>query len=811
MRIIESKIYQPDVKVNNLNCFHCGDRCPSSDIRIEDKVFCCPGCKTVYEILAANEMCDYYNLDENPGTTHKDTPIRNKFAYLDDEDIKSRIIDFSDNNINRVHFRIPAMHCSSCVWLLENLYRLNNGIIESRVDFLKKEASVKFNEKKTSLREVVELLTSIGYEPQINLQSINIKANKQSNRDLYLKIGVAGFCFANIMLFSFPEYLSMGKGIGEEFKSFFGYMNIMIALPVLIYSSADYFRSALHGWKQKMVNMDVPISVGILTLFLRSLYDIVSGIGPGYMDSFTGLVFLLLIGKIFEKKTYESLSFERDYKSYFPISVTKKTNDRERVISINKIKPGDRIIIRNGELIPADAILINGDGYIDYSFVSGESEPVSKVSGEMIYAGGKQIGSAIELDVIKDVSQSYLTRLWNDDSFSKNYKAKITTLANKISRYFTIMVISLAVFSAIYWYFINPSLALNALTAVLIVACPCALALSTPFTLGNTMRIFGKNQFYLKNTAVIESLAKVSIIVFDKTGTITRKKSAGVKFTPMNPQGLHLNAAEISIILSLARQSMHPLSRQIAANYSGYNYYTVENLNEIPGKGISGKVDGQEVYLGSPDFLGLPETNINGQVYVQIGGTLYGYFQIENRYRAGLKAITSNLKKRFSVYLLTGDNDQEKLTLLKYFKDETSIKFRQTPFDKLNFIKALQMAGQRVLMIGDGLNDAGALKQSDAGISITEDVNTFSPASDAILDAKQFERLADFIKFAGRSMQIILISFIISFLYNFVGLGYAMTGTLSPLIAAVLMPVSSISVILFTTGSTVLLAKKYHM
>ncbi|HES59297.1 MAG TPA: heavy metal translocating P-type ATPase, partial [Caldithrix sp.] len=561
MSIIEIKTYQSEIKTAADLCYHCGDSCSNSDIHISNKVFCCSGCKTVYEILEANDLCNYYNLDENPGIALKDTPIKNKFAYLDDQEIKKKIIDFHDNGISRVNFFIPSMHCSSCVWLLENLYRLNKGVIESRVDFLKKELALKFDESQTSLRTLVELLTSIGYEPQINMQSIDARGKKQSNKDLYLKIGVAGFCFANIMLFSFPEYLSLGKGIGKEFEKFFGYLNIIVALPVLLYSSADYFRSALQGWKQKMVNMDVPISIGIITLFLRSLYDILAGAGPGFMDSFTGLVFLLLVGKIFEKKTYDSLSFERDYKSYFPISVTRKEKNSEQVISIEKLKVGDRIIIRNGELIPADAIMINGEAYIDYSFVTGESAPVKKESGEMIYAGGKQIGGLIELDVIKDVSQSYLTRLWNDDAFSKEHQGKITTLANTISRYFTIVVISIALISAIYWFCIEPSLALNALTAVLIIACPCALALSTPFTLGNTMRIFGKNQFYLKNTAVIESLAKVNVVVFDKTGTITRGGKSEVTFESLDVNQNELSQDEISYVLSLSRQSMHPISR----------------------------------------------------------------------------------------------------------------------------------------------------------------------------------------------------------------------------------------------------------
>ncbi|MEJ2054506.1 MAG: heavy metal translocating P-type ATPase metal-binding domain-containing protein, partial [Calditrichaceae bacterium] len=369
--MIDTKTYQPDISSDT--CYHCGDKCANSGIYINDKLFCCHGCKTVYEILNANDLCDYYSIDDNPGITIKDSPIKNKFAYLDDEDVKNKIIDFRDKGIIKVSFYIPSMHCSSCVWLLENLYKLSQGVLESRVDFLKKELTLKFDENKTSLRKMVELLNSIGYEPQINLKSIDARSRTQSNKYLYLKIGVAGFCFANIMLFSFPDYLSLGKGVEEEFKRFFGIMNIVIALPVLFYSSADYFRSALHGWKQQMINMDVPIAIGILTLFFRSLFDILSGTGAGYMDSFTGLVFLLLAGKIFEKRTYETLSFDRDYKSYFPISITKKHKNTEKTISIEKLKPGDRIVIRNGELIPADAIMINGEAYIDYSFVTGES------------------------------------------------------------------------------------------------------------------------------------------------------------------------------------------------------------------------------------------------------------------------------------------------------------------------------------------------------------------------------------------------------------------------------------------------------
>ena len=215
-------------------------------------------------------------------------------------------------------------------------------------------------------------------------------------------------------------------------------LNIILALPVLFYSSSDYFKSAWGSLSQKAVNMDVPISLGIITLFVRSIYEIVTLSGFGWMDSFAGLVFLLLLGKLFQEKTYQAFSFERDYKSYFPVSVIKLEDDEEKSIALSQLKVRDRYIVRNNEIIPADSILINGNGLIDYSFITGESDVNSKVSGDLVYAGGKHQGGAIELEVIKDVSQSYLTQLWNNDAFNKHQEAKITTLANKVSKYFTV-------------------------------------------------------------------------------------------------------------------------------------------------------------------------------------------------------------------------------------------------------------------------------------------------------------------------------------------------------------------------------------
>lgn len=787
-------------------CYHCGDICKDKSIVINEKYFCCSGCKTVYEILNQNELCTYYNFENSPGISPKNIESK-KFEYLDDQLTINKLLDFSDDKISKITFFIPQMHCSSCIWLLENLFKLNPAIINSTVNFVRKELTIKFLHEKVSLKEVVILISSIGYEPQINLDTAEKKIPVKSNKNLYYKIGVAGFCFGNIMLFSFPEYFSITVS-DNLLKTFFGYLNLLLSLPVFFYSASDYFVSAYKGLHKKIINIDVPLSLGILVLFIRSVFELLILNQAGYFDSLAGLVFFLLIGKILQEKTYDALNFERDYKAYFPLSVTIKQNEVEKSIPVNTLMIGNRIIIRQNEIIPADSILMNGNGLIDYSFVTGESHPVNKVSGEMIYAGGRQKSGLIELEVIKEVSQSYLTQLWNNDTFNKKSASQFTNFSNTVSKYFTIVVLLVATIAAAFWYQTSTSIAINVFTSVLIVACPCALALSTPFTLGNAMRIFGRNRFYLKNSSVVEKLAKINSIVFDKTGTITESGKSDIIYS-----GKVLNQTEQKCIKSLVRSSTHPLSKKIFDSIEETEFFPVTKFNEPTGKGIEGVIYGYHIKIGSAEFVEHMITeqeidNIKTKVYVSFNSEVVGNFTIANSYRSGIKKVVKDLSSKYNLALLSGDNSGEKENLLNIFDNESQFHFKQSPEDKLNFIKRLQSQNQKVLMIGDGLNDAGALSQSDVGISVTDDISNFTPACDAILDSSQLKNIPTYLKFAKSSLKIIHLNFLISFFYNFVGLSFAVQGMLSPLIAAVLMPLSSISVFLIATLATNLIARK---
>lgn len=778
-------------------CYHCGEECIDDSFRINEKIFCCNGCKTVFEILDNSGLCNYYNIEEAPGKTQKNQLVKN-YDYLDDPDLKVKLHDFSDGKTARLTLDIPQMHCSSCIWVLENLHKLNSGIISSKVNFLQKKVFIIYSEKDTSLKEIIRLLDSIGYEPLLNLDERKRETSKNELKNLYYKIGIAGFCFGNIMLLSFPEYLSINSEEHERLKTIFAYLNIILSLPVFFYSAQDYFISSWKGLSKKIINIDVPLALGIFVLFIRSLVEIIFFNGAGYLDSLAGLVFFLLIGKVFQTKTYDTLNFERDYKSYFPISVTINKDSHETTIPIEKLKVGQRIIVRNNELIPSDSVLIKGNGNIDYSFVTGESSPDQKNNGDIIYAGGKQIGGAIELETIKEVSQSYLTQLWNNANSEKDHDSKIVGFANSISKYFTLAIISIALIGGIFWY---PDLMMsfNVFTSVLIVACPCALALSTPFTLGNAMRIFGKNNFYIKKTSVLEKLAAITTIVFDKTGTITETGLSETTFV-----GDELTDVEMGIIKSTVRNSSHPLSLAIFNSINHHNNFTLEYFMEEPGRGLSAKFGERIVKIGSPEFVGVTDKieNPHAHVFVSINNQVKGFFQINNKYREGLKEIIGELRIKYQLHLLSGDNSNERENLINIFGDEGNIYFRQSPFDKLSFINNLKSEGKKVLMIGDGLNDAGALNAADVGISISDNTNNFSPACDGILDSKNFHKLSWFINFSKISKKIIIASFVLSTIYNLIGLFFALSGVLTPLIAAVLMPLSSISVVVFTTVLT---------
>ena len=784
-------------------CYHCGAPCIVTGINIEEKAFCCDGCKLVYEILNTNGLCDYYKLQSHPGLSQI-KPIRNyKYAYLDNEEIAKKLYKFTGGQYTIVTFYIPGVHCTSCMWLLEHLNKLDENITESRLNFTTKEVTIHFRQEKISLRKVVELLATIGYEPYISLNdSGKVKAKGFDKAKIY-KLGIAGFCFGNIMMMSFPEYLSHNSGIEHQYASLFRYLNLLLSIPVFFYCATEFFTSAWKGLQQKMLNIDAPIVLALLITYSRSIYEILSGTGGGYLDSMSGIVFFMLVGRVVQERTYRSISFNRDYKSYFPIAVNVVTSSGIESRSLEMLKEKDVVQLHNDEIIPADAIVVKGNARVDYSFVTGESDPVVIKPGETVYAGGRQVGEELTIQIIKPVAGSYLTSLWNHYAFSKNKikENKDNSAVHLLSKYFTYVLFSLAAMTAVYWWMHDPSKILPSVSAMLIVACPCALLLAATYTNGNLLRILSNNGLFLRDASVIEQLGNIDHIVFDKTGTLTQGSNH------FHSSGHQLSEQEKNWLYTVVSSSKHPYSKALVAYLGKREKLKVAGWKETTGKGLEAYIDFNRILVGSAAFVGVaPAVKEKATLYVRINDKITAFFFIPE-FRENVPQVIPKIAQHYTMSLLSGDNDKQRPLLQELLGIRSDLRFEQKPIDKLQYIEDLQRKGKKVMMLGDGLNDAGALQQSNVGITLADDINNFTPSCDAILDAKKFERFPSLLKLARSARSIVILSFIVSVLYNFIGLYISMTGRMSPMIAAILMPVSTLSIVLITTGASSLLGK----
>ncbi|MCP5487010.1 MAG: heavy metal translocating P-type ATPase metal-binding domain-containing protein [Verrucomicrobia bacterium] len=784
-------------------CVHCGLDCPPNPPRDHDHAFCCQGCLMAYRILSDHGLDRFYTIESAPGVRPQEVDPA-FYAALDQPEVRRRVVDFSNGTVSRVTFRIPAIHCAACVWLLENLYRLVPGVGRSEVHFPRKEVTLFVEDAQVPLSALAARLASLGYAPELKLDRLTSVTQASGKHRLLIQIGIAGFAFGNVMLMSIPSYLGLDPHAEASLQRFFGFASLLLSIPVLLFSAQDYFRGAWTGLRQRLLTIDFPIALGITALFLQSTADILRHTGEGYLDSFTGLVFLLLCGKWLQRNTYDAIAFDRDYTSYFPLAVTRRKGGQDESVPLNNLVPGDRVVIRHGELIPADAVIVSGTARLDYSFVTGEAEPVTAVSGDYVYAGARQMGDVLEADLVKDVSQSYLTSLWNNDAFRKPREYELQNMTNLAGRWFTVAVVILAACTALYWWVVDPTQVARTFAAVLIVACPCALALAAPFTFGTAQRLLGRAGLFLRSPSVVEAFARAKVVVFDKTGTLTTGQTGEARH-----EGGELTREEMAWVTALARCSTHPLSRAIAAGGAGGNLPPVEALELIEGEGLSGTVAGHRIHIGKAGYVGAEAGGDAGGAWVSIDGTVRGRFLTDQTERSGLIDVVRDLSAQgLELTLLSGDRDTARARFEALLGAQADLRFGQSPHDKLDYIRKRQDKGQRVMMIGDGLNDAGALRQSDVGIAVSEDVTLFSPACDAVLSAPEFSRLPAFHRYSRSALGILRAAFALSLLYNVIGLSFAATGMLSPLVSAVLMPVSSLSVVLFTTAATTWAARR---
>lgn len=783
-------------------CYHCGDTCKSI-VFFDHKPFCCEGCKTVYEVLQNHDLAAFYDFERDGSATQAKVKGLAEFAWLQHPEVSLQLIHYQSECLNKVSFKAPSIHCSSCIWLLEHLYKIHTGVLRSEVDFVKKEIYIDYDPRQLNLQELVYLLSKIGYEPQITLADVYLPQKKrQVHRHMWYKMGVAGFAFGNIMLLSLPAYFGLDvHGADHDLDLLFKGLNIVLSIPVLVYAASEFIISAFRALRHGQVNLEVPLCLGMLALYGNSLFEIFSGIGPGYLDSFTALVFFLLAGRALQQQLLDRMRFEKDHSAYFPLSVLKIEDGKELHVPITKLSIGDHVLVRYQELIPADGVLVAGEALIDYSFVTGEAVPVSKKAQEVLSAGGRQMGGAIEVILTKAPSQSYLMQLWDQNEKENLGKDDFASVVNVRSKYFTFAVLLVAFMALLYWTWAESfSKGIWVMTTTLNVCCPCALAVSIPFTYASVMRHLGRKQFFLRNPQVIERIASLDTIVFDKTGTLTADASQ------ISYQGVVLSREALQVIKAGLRQSVHPLSKQLY-HFIGYECSEMIQCEEFVGKGLRLVDKSGSVYkLGSSSFVNGGEvvnTDTKPSVWIAIDGQCKGRFVFDAQYLAGLPRLMATLRKAgYGLSLLSGDNDASRKPLQELLGEQATLKFQQKPEDKAKYIQRLQAHGHKVMMVGDGLNDALALRQSHVGAAVVQHHSQFFQVSDVLIGTEAVPQLDRFIRYCKSSMGVVKASFVYASLYNMLGLTFAVQGLFTPVFAAILMPVSSVMVVLFALALT---------
>jgi P-type Cu+ transporter len=788
--------------VDSARCRHCGEECGADSVRSADGVFCCLGCESVFSILKAHHLDAFYRCDVGPGVSQKTTGDRDpaRFAALDEPEIASRLIDFNNGRLARATLSIASIHCASCVWLLEQLWRFDPGIARSEVDLMRRTVRVEFRPQVTSLRRIAEQLSALGYEPALTPGEGRPEVPSVRRR-LYLQLGVAGFAFGNIMLFSIPRYAN-GAPLDGGFQRLFDVLNLLFAIPVLFFSASDYFRTAWRAARARTMAMEVPVALGLTALFIRSVFDISSGHGEGFMDSFAGLVFFLLVGRLFQQKVFDRVAFDRTFRSFLPLAVQLEGASGMSTTPIDRLRAGDRIVLRLREVVPADALLVDEAALIDYAFLTGEQTPVAVRFGETIRAGGRVLDRAIRLRVLREVSHSQIAGFWSHQVFHQPKAYVLIDLAARFGTWFTVAAVGLAAVGAIVWW---PDLAtsLNVATAVLIIACPCALTLAAPIALGTAMGQLGIRGLYLKHPAVALDLGRIDTIAFDKTGTLTASEGC----TQIEHSGLSTRA--LLAIRRLAAESLHPTSRAIAGHFVAdrasdarhLDLTRVQFVREVLGQGICGTVGSDFVVIGTPSFIeaetGLPVVGPDEATYVSVNDER-GWIRVTVAARPGIDRTAHLLSASHELHLLSGDHGGERHRWERVFGSR--MHFRQSPDDKLEFISDAQARGRHVLMVGDGLNDAGALAVADVGMAVSDEVACVAPACDAVIDGLRLTVLPMFLSYARRARHVIVACFVVSMIYNVVGVGLALAGLLTPLVAAIFMPVSSLTIVAMSAG-----------
>lgn len=753
-------------------------------------VFCCQGCLTVYQILHQKGLDDYYSIKDRAGTIKPRSPVemsKSKFQYIDSHEFQK---EFSYRNLNNeptMEFYLEGIHCLACLWLIEKLPSFLASVSSAKLNIEQSIVVVSLINEDALFSEVARELNQLGYRPHPLKQDQNSHDLKiKEDRRNLLRIGIAAAGSSNIMIYAVSIY----GGASDAYASIFNFLTVAFALPVLTYSATPFYQSAYHAIKNKQLSIDIPISIALLVGFGLGLYNLFTGVNENFFDSLTMLVFLLLLSRYFLKKIQERALSANDLNFFYQSESIQKIsyrNDQEVVEEIHPkyLKKDDLIQIMPGELIPVDGIITEGQSSLNTSLLTGESENIRVRNGDYVFAGTQNmsyplkiktelIGSSTRLgQILKSVEQGWVN------------KAPVIELTDRISKYFILGVFSLSVL--LFAYHLGHSgfkFAIEQALTLLIVTCPCALALATPLAFTRSLSKASDHGIIIKNDAVLQKLSEAQNLYIDKTGTITYGKPTLAKIKTLKEGLLPL----ADIIFSLEAKSRHPIALALvryAKNHHG-KVLPVDDYEEILGKGVEGHIRDHFYEIS------------NGQILED--GKLIAQFSIDDHIREDVIPALQNIKKNnVSVKILSGDTQVH----VNQVADLIGVNYQDAHGSLAPEEKGRIVANSaHSIMIGDGANDAIALTKASVGIAVHSAMDISLRAADVFLAVPGLTPISRLITLSKETMRLIKRNLALSLIYNFISVIAAFMGLITPLTAAIIMPVSSLIVLLSTVLGT---------
>lgn len=774
--------------------------------------FCCNGCKNVYAYLKSQGFGEFYSKLKN-GEQNLAKPSSKHFDKQSASSMFSKLLrrDESSPFICELEVLISGIHCPACIWLNEKALSNLEGVLELNISATTSKARVLFDERKTALEDILNLIIAIGYDPK---PFNEVKGAKNSlSREYYARLIVALACSMNIMWVAIALYSGYFEGLSLGAKKILHFAEFVLASPPVFYTASVFYRSALSSLKLRQINMDVNVSLGILSVYFYSVYAMLSGAEQVYFDSACMLVTFIFAGKFLQTKATQKAAQGLENISSLFVEQVMSVKNNSRIPSISEFKPcdvseiksGDFVLLRSGERAMIDGVVLSGEASVDNSSINGESVPVGISKDDALLSGALCAEGSVIYKATSSFQGSFLNKLSKLLSNASFARAQIEELANKISSHFGWAILALCVASFVFWSVVNISAwsgasAFGVAISVLVIACPCALSLATPIATLVAMGTATKRSIVFKDAKVLETLAKCDIIAFDKTGTLSKanlKVLSEQRFLPFDDGAL----------LALASASTHPISKAVASYIlknalSPFKQDTLENIQNIAGKGITATYKGVKIAGGSAAFvksLGASLADDTGgsssEYYFMYDNKLVARFLLGDELRENAKTSIKELKKMgLKVLMLSGD----KQIVASKVASELGIDESHgelNPEQKALLIKELQKSAN-VVMVGDGINDILALKSANVGIAMGSGASVSVGVSDVVLLRDELGDLVFALRQAKKTFKVIKENLFISLVYNALSIPLAMAGFIIPLFAAISMSFSSLLVVL---------------